>query len=174
MRHAPPRAPAPPRSTRPKPLADLMEACLSPALAAQGFAASDVITSWGEIVGERLAAFSQPVKIEWPRRARGLDPAARPDPATLVVRVEGAFALEMQHLAPLVIERVNAFYGWRCVGKIVLKQGPMRRPPAKARPRRPVDEAVRQKVAERLGDVADEGLRGALDRLGQAVIGGGR
>ena len=44
-----------------------------------------------------------------------------------MIRVESAFALELQHLAPVVIERVNAYYGWRCIGKLVLKQGPVRR-----------------------------------------------
>ncbi len=111
---------AAPKYSPPRPLADLVDACLGPALAAQGFAASDVITSWPEIVGERLAAFTQPLKIEWPRKARGVEGAERP-PATLLVRVESAFALEMQHLAPVVIERVNAHYGWCCIGKIVLK-----------------------------------------------------
>src|SRR5688500_6007804 len=43
---------------RPKPLADLIDACLGPALAAQGFAASDVIVAWADIVGERLAGFT--------------------------------------------------------------------------------------------------------------------
>ncbi len=89
--------------------------------------------AWPDIVGERLASFTQPLKIEWKRRSAGADPATRPEPATLVVRVESAFALEMQHLAPVVIERVNAHYGWRCIGRIVLKQGPVRRP----EPRRP-------------------------------------
>ena len=67
--------------------------------------------------------------------AAARDPDARPEPATLVVRVESAFALEMQHLAPIVIERVNAHYGWRCVGRLVLKQGPVRRRPTRPAPR---------------------------------------
>jgi hypothetical protein len=156
---------------RPRPLADLIDTCLGPSLAAQGFAAADVIVAWPEIVGERLASFSQPVKVEWKRRPAGADPERRPDPAVLVVRVEGAFALEMQHLAPLVIERVNAHYGWRCIGRIVLKQGPVRR----AAPQRPdppaVSEADRRRVGAAVEGIAEGGLKAALDRLGQAVVG---
>ena len=92
---------------RVKPLAELIEACIGPAFAAQGFASSDILAAWREIVGSRLARVCQPVKLEWPRRSRG-EPGGRPDSGTLVVRVEGAFALELQHLAPVVIERVNA------------------------------------------------------------------
>ena len=67
-----------------RPLADLLDVCLGPSLAAQGFAASDIIVAWPEIVGERLARRSPSrSKIEWSRKAaratrrRGLsrDPA---------------------------------------------------------------------------------------------------
>jgi hypothetical protein len=160
------------RTPKLRPLADLVDTCLSPALAAQGFAASDVIVAWPEIVGERLASFSQPVKVEWKRQSRPADPDARPEPATLVVRVESAFALELQHLAPLVVERVNTHYGWRCVGRLVLKQGPLPRP--SPRPDRTLpapSEADRRRVGEAVEAIAEDGLRRALDRLGQAVTG---
>src|SRR5215210_2957103 len=150
---------------RPKPLADLIDACLGPALAAQGFAASDVIVAWREIVGERLADFTQPLRIDWPRGA-ARDRDTRPEPATLVIRVESAFALEMQHLAPVVIERVNAHYGWRCIGRLVLKQGPVRRI-EKKRPATPIlDRADRERVDAAIRTIEEEPLRAALDRLG--------
>lgn len=157
-------------SSKARPLADMIDACLGPSLAAQGFAASDVILSWSEIVGERLAAFTLPLKIEWKRKAAHADPDARPEPAVLVVRVESAFALEMQHLAPVIVERVNAHYGWRCIGRIVLKQGPVRRPPPKAKPAAVLNEAERRRVGEAVEPIAEDGLRGALDRLGQAIL----
>lgn len=153
-----------------RPLADLIDTCLGPSLAAQGFAASDVVTAWPEIVGERLAAFTQPMKIEWKRRGPNADPEARPEPATLAIRVESAFALELQHMAPIVIERINAHYGWRCIGRLVLKQGRVRRE-TKVRPEaRVLGEADRRKVSEALEPIAEEGLRKALERLGEAVV----
>lgn len=156
---------------RPKPLADLIDACLGPALAAQGFAASDIIVAWPEIVGERLARFTQPLRIEWPRGAAARDRDTRPEPATIMVRVESAFALEMQHLAPIVIERVNAYYGWRCVGRVVLKQGPVKRPPPPPSPAPPITEEDQRRVNEAVHGVGEDALRGALERLGEAVIG---
>ena len=156
---------------RPRPLADLIDACLGPSLAAQGFAAADVIVAWPEIVGERLASFSQPVKVEWKRRPAGADPERRPDPAVLVVRVESAFALEMQHLAPVVIERVNGHYGWRCVGRIVLKQGPVRHAARAPKSAPEVDEGERERIGAAVEAIADDDLKAALDRLGRAVVG---
>ncbi len=68
----------------------------------------------------------------------------------LTVKVEGAFALELQHLAPQVIDRVNRYIGWRCVGRIALSQGPVRKgEPARPR-RRP---ALTAEASRRLDDL---------------------
>ncbi|MGO4387223.1 DUF721 domain-containing protein [Microvirga sp. 2YAF29] len=156
-----------------RPLAEFLDACLSPSLAAQGFATSDVIMAWGDIVGERLAAFTQPLKIEWKRKAPHADPESRPEPSTLVIRVESAFALELQHLAPTIIDRVNTYYGWRCIGKLVLKQGPVRRV-EKKRPSAPtLTPEDQEKVNTAIGPIEEEGLKAALDRLGQAIVSSG-
>jgi hypothetical protein len=151
----------------PRPLADLIDACLAPALAQQGFAGRQIVSLWPEIVGERLGQYSRPLKIDWPRRRNGPGEAA-PDPATLVVRVEGAFALELQHLAPVIIERVNRHLGWRAIGKLVLKQGPVAQVAVTSAPRQAGPEAV-ARVDGQVGKVSDEGLRQALTRLGHAI-----
>lgn len=149
-----------------KPLAELIDDCIAPALAAQGFAGRAIVSLWPEIVGERLAARSRPLKIDWPRRRPA--PGEATEPATMVVRVEGAFALEMQQLGPLVIERVNTHLGWRAVGKLVLKQGPVAAPVV-AKPAPKLDGAAATRIDEQVACVADEGLRQALARLGRAV-----
>ncbi|MFE1602865.1 DUF721 domain-containing protein [Methylobacterium sp. ID0610] len=154
---------------RPKPLSELIERSLGPVFAAQGFASTDILASWPEIVGERLARFCQPEKFEWPRR-RGRGGEARPDPGTLIVRVEGAFALELQHLAPLVIERINRHYGWACVGRISLRQDRVGRGAKRAVPKPVIDPTRRGEVAQAVADIGEEGLRDALDRLGVAVM----
>jgi hypothetical protein len=89
----------------------------------------------------------------------------------MVMRVESAFALEMQHLAPVVIDRINAHYGWRCIGRLVLKQGPVRRAglPQKVEPT--LSEQDRRRVADAVDQVGEDALREALARLGQAVLG---
>lgn len=168
-----PTEPQDPMNTRKRlrPLAELIDECLAPALAAQGFAAADIVVGWPEIVGERLAARSEPVKMEWPRRPKHAGPDEPSDPATLVLRCESAFALELQHMAPVLIERVNARYGWRCVGWIVLRQGPVRRI-ARERKLAELDPAALDAARGRVGGVEDEGLREALVRLGAGIIAG--
>ncbi|MBN9063044.1 MAG: hypothetical protein BGP06_18005 [Rhizobiales bacterium 65-9] len=157
-----------------RPLADLVDSCLGAALAKQGFAGADIVLSWPEIVGEALARRSRPVRIAWPRKPSERKVAGRhappPEPATLHVRVESAFALELQHLAPIVIERVNAYFGWACVGRLRLEQGPVRRGAALTKAARPPSPEAVAAAEQIVADVADEGLRAALARLGAAVI----
>jgi hypothetical protein len=153
-----------------RPLADLVQTAIDPVLRRQGFGPSGLVLFWDDIVGERLAAMSQPVKVQRPTRHYGAE--NRPAPATLVVRVETGFALELQHLAPLVIERVNAHFGWRCVSRLLLKQGPVAALPIARHGVRPLDRAAEAAAETIVGSGVEEPLRLALTRLGARVLAG--
>ncbi|MGA7807410.1 DciA family protein, partial [Bradyrhizobium sp.] len=84
---------AKPRLFSAKPLSVLLGDVFSDAYAKQGFAARELVTRWGEIAGKQVAAHSEPLKIQWPRPVEGQPQ----EPATLVLRVEGPMALEIQH-----------------------------------------------------------------------------
>ena len=155
-----------------RPLADLVQGAIDPVLRRQGFGQSGLVLFWDDIVGERLAAMSQPVKVQWPTRQSDRAAENGPAPATLIVRVETGFALELQHLAPIVIERVNAHFGWRCVSRLLLKQGPLAAPPLARGGPRPLDKAAQAAAESIVGGVMDEPLRLALTRLGARVLAG--
>lgn len=147
-----------------RPLSDFLGVCLSDAFARQGFASAELVTRWADIVGPEIAAHAEPMKVQWPRSADREDPEA----GTLVLRVEGPTAIEIQHLAGVIIERVNRFFGWQAVGRLALRQAPLSRRAAKRKVTAP-DPAVLAEMAERLPEVADDELRQALARLGAAV-----
>ncbi len=148
---------------RARPLADLLGKCLGDTFARRGFAASEIVTHWDEIVGPDIAAHAEPVRIDWPRRREPEEVA----PATLVLRVEGPAAIEIQHLSAVIIERVNRVFGWPAIGRVALRQAPLTRR-REARKRPVLDPDAVRRVAETLS-IADEDLRGALARLGAAV-----
>ncbi|MGQ0444420.1 MAG: DUF721 domain-containing protein [Beijerinckiaceae bacterium] len=155
-----------------RPLADLVQSAIDPVLRRKGFGQSELVLFWDEIVGERLAAMSQPVKVLWPAGKRDRAAGNGSAPATLVVRVETGFALELQHLAPIVIERVNAHFGWRCISRLLLKQGPITAPLPARRGVRPLDKDAETAAETIVGRVTDEPLRLALTRLGARVLAG--
>ena len=153
-----------PSRSFPRPLSDLLGKTLREGFAAQGFASSEIVMRWADIAGPEIAAHSEPMKIQWPR-ALGED---APEPATLVLRVEGPAALEIQHLSAVILERVNRFFGWQAVGRLALRQAPLRRREPKKPPPQ-IDENAVARVAAGLPEVADDNLRQALARLGAAV-----
>jgi len=152
-----------PRSI-PKPLGQLVGKTIADALARQGFASTGVVTHWAEIVGPEIADHAEPMRMVWPRRVH----EEEPEPATLVLRVEGPVALEIQHLSGMIIERVNRFFGFRAVGRIQIRQAPLVRREKKKAPPPPDPETV-ARLAAGMTDIADEGLRNALARLGASV-----
>jgi hypothetical protein len=147
-----------------KPLSVLLSDVFADAYAKQGFAARELVTRWAEIAGPEIARHSEPLKIQWPRPVEG-QPL---EPATLVLRVEGPMALEIQHASDALLQRVNRFFGWSAVGRLALRQGPLSRRDRPPRPRPPDARAV-AKVAETLSAVEDEELRAALARLGASI-----
>jgi hypothetical protein len=115
-------------------------------------------SQWVAIVGPELAIVTWPESV-----ARG---------GTLKLRVAPVKALELQHRAPLVIERINRFFGREAITRLALVQGPLPLPPPSPQPAepalRPGDAAA---LDRQLAEVASPELRDALARLGRRVIG---
>jgi hypothetical protein len=156
-----------------RPLRDLLGKVVGETFTRQGFASAELVTRWTEIVGAEIAAHSEPIKVQWPPTPSASAAARqggvgweRP-PGVLVLRVEGPAAVEVQHLANVICERVNRFLGWRAIDRVALRQAPLRRASRTSAPR--ADGAAAARIAEALTDVTDENLRQALARLGAAV-----
>jgi hypothetical protein len=126
-----------------------------------GFVQSAVVSRWAEIVGERYAKVSTPESIRFP--------AGKKAGGTLTLGVEGAHAPLMQHLGPMIIERVNRFFGYEAIGRIVFHQGRAAR--AAPRPQRPANVAVPKELGEGLRQIADPELRACLESLASKLAG---
>ncbi|MCI4661599.1 MAG: DciA family protein [Neomegalonema sp.] len=136
----------------------------------RGIAEVRLITHWSEIVGPQLAAVTRPLRVKQPR-GQSLG-------GILVMAVETAYASEVEHQKPMIIERVNAYYGYRAVSEIKVTQAIAPLPPASpvnAAPRQIVSpndlpNPDRQRLDVMTAPIADDGLRDALNRLGANVI----
>ena len=157
-----------------RPLAVTLPKVTRKALGRRGLAEGSLMTEWPEIVGEALAARCLPLKLSFhdpKRRAEG----------TLTLQVESAWTLELQHLAPQLIERINQTLGYAAVSRLAFRQGPLPGRPAQEPPRDPaVPDSSPESDPEsgpesgRAGAdlsaaIDDEGLRGALEGLGRAL-----
>ena len=126
-----------------------------------GFVQGAVVSRWTEIVGERYAKVSTPESIRFP--------TGKKSGGTLTLSVEGAHAPLMQHLGPLIIERVNRFFGYEAVNKVAFKQG--RAPRPKSNVQRPADAPVPKELGENLRQIADPELRTVLESLAGKLAG---
>ena len=144
-------------------LSEVAGKTIADALARQGFASTGIVTHWAEIVGAEIAAHAEPMRMSWPRRVH----EDAPEPATLVLRVEGPVALEIQHLSGVIIEKVNRSSAGARSGA---SRSARRRCGGAGRrsARRPGPGRV-ARLAAGMADIKDEDLRGALARLGAAV-----
>lgn len=152
------------RHGRTRALAAEVAKVAAPVLGKRGFAAAQLITEWTSIVGPDWAETVSPERLSFP-------PGERRD-GTLHVRVAPAAAPVVQHRAPLLIERINGFFGYGAVARLRLVQAPLARPRRSARPApRPLGPEERDALDRRLAGIDDPDLRAALRRLGEAVIG---
>ena len=154
------------RSKGRRPLGMLVRRALGPSFGRRGFAHAEILTRWPAIVGEELARNSCPERLIASRGGAG---------GTLRIRVEGGYALELQHLEPEVIQRVNTYFGFSAVARLALIQGPLPVPDSIPRREARVLEAGETARLERaLAATEDDRLRASLAALGRGVIGRAR
>ena len=152
-------------------LAELVNSALDPLIAKQGFGETALLTQWEAIVGARLAAICEPTRLNWPPRPKKPAVDAPGQAATLMLRVEPGFGLDVQHLSGALIDRVNTHLGWRCVARVAIRQEPLRRFAQKRRRESQRDPALRARAEAATQGITDEALRRALTKLGERTLG---
>ena len=148
-----------PRSGRPRAAGDLVGQVGGMAFKRFGFVQSAIVSRWAEIVGERYARVSSPESIRFP--------TGRKSGGVLTLLVEGAHSPLLQHLSPLIIERVNRFFGYEAVNRVVFRQGKV--PVRKVEPARPQLRPVPKELGEGLRQIADPELRACLEALAARI-----
>ncbi|MEM7545023.1 MAG: DUF721 domain-containing protein [Pseudomonadota bacterium] len=152
---------------------ELAPNALKTAGAKRGFAELRLLMEWRDVVGEALASVCRPVKVSYGGRGGpGLG-------ASLVVTTEGARAPEVEMQKTRIIEKVNVFYGYRAISRLVIDQSRSATPPLPstarqtgfaeaAEPWTGADEStqIREKP---VSGVEDERLGLALSRLGTNI-----
>lgn len=120
-----------------------------------GFVQANVVGRWKEIVGDRYGQVSVPESIRFP--------AGKKSGGTLTLLVEGAHAPLIQHLGPMIIDRVNRFFGYEAINKVAFRQGKVLK--AAAKRSRPEPAPLPNELGEGLRAIADPELRACLTSL---------
>ncbi|MEP3344935.1 MAG: DciA family protein [Litoreibacter sp.] len=134
----------------------------------RGFAVMRLLTHWSEIVGEDTARMAHPVDVGYGREGFG---------ATLTVLCSGSTAPLVQQMLPQIREKVNACYGYSAISRVRITQtAPVgfnegqRSFKSAPKVKDPASEHVVSASKQLASDVESDGLRRALEQLGQNVM----
>lgn len=137
-----------------------------PLIKKRGFSEPEIFHQWAAIVGETMAKMSCPMRISRDRSSG----SGYQGGATLTVRVAGAAALELEHSAPQILERINVYYGHRAITRLRLEQGPLPVQTPTPKPfRRALTQAEEEDLKRGTEKVRDLDLRKSLEDLGRAI-----
>jgi hypothetical protein len=129
----------------------------------RGFVEVDIISKWETIVGKTLAKNVIPQKIIFRKGRR--------DGGTLHLLVSnGAFAIELQHKEPMVISRINSFFGYRAVEKLKISQGYWANGSSSDESTKIAQVVEKNEEVEKVvGEIENQDLKTTLDLLGNLV-----
>jgi hypothetical protein len=142
---------------------DLSQKLLNNYFRRRGLVDSDFVFRWKEIVGSYFAPYSYPVKFDFPKKGEYRD-------GTLTLYVDRGAALEFEHQKERLIERINQYFGYRMVDRLIFKQGYFQHKNSTLQMqqnRRPVFK--KDEVEDIVQHVENEEIKEALKRLGQAM-----
>lgn len=147
----------------PKPLSATVTEVVKPVFKKHGFAEHRILTQWNQIVGEEFAAVSVPQKLAIPR--------GKKEGGTLHVLAAPGRALELQHLQPVILDKIATYFGYPAVARLAFTQTSPAffRKEKKSLPA-PASAATADDTFVALAaGCEDEDVRRALKSLGQAL-----
>ena len=144
--------------TRPsRPIASALQKVTEHIYRERGFASAGVLNNWAAIVGEELARHTMPERLS--------------HEGTLHLRIDGPLATEVKHQEPQILERIASYFGYRAVTRLSLINGPIEKTePVTPRVSRALSTDSAEMLAESIRDTKNDDVRGALARLGEAVL----
>ncbi len=143
-------------------LGGLIAHITSPTYKKFGFAEPHILAHWPDIVGAALADYAAPVKLSFPARDRR--------GGTLTLEVNGPAAVEIQHLEPQILQRINSYYGFTAVARLAIRRAPASRPARHTPPATPPRKTLSpDEIAPLLADISSDPLEAALRRLGETL-----
>ncbi len=146
-----------------KPVAEAVKKASNRAFRRYGFSQREIISRWTDIVGPALADCSLPERLTFPRDEKC--------GGTLYIRVQGSMAPELQHFEPMVIERINSYYGYSAVERLSYRHGPVPIRTRKTKHSEPNLTDSQEKLLQgQLEGVRNPELHKALYRLGSEVL----
>ncbi len=131
-------------------------------LGKHGFAEVDILTNWEQIVGEELASFCLPLKLDNKKKTLSISTAG------------GAFALELKQRQNIILEKINSFLGFNAVTDLKIIQNSHNisaaQKPQENKHKKLVTAEQQNYIDNLVKDVDNQELKNILTKLGQDIL----
>ena len=153
------------RTNKMKRLSTMIDPMIAPSAKARGFAIGRIVSHWHDIVGD-VSSWCRPDAVSFPRDSR--------TDGTLRLQIASGRGPQAQAMSDIIIDRVNATFGYRAISRISLVQTLSTMvQPASPKPAPQLNQTQHDiwTLDDKLKDVKSPELRAALRRLGSPVDG---
>lgn len=147
-------------------LSSIVHQWVTPAFRRRGFVEHRIITHWPEIIGQNMVQYCIPKRVRFysPEKVDG----------TLTIEVfNSGLAMELQHMEPVIVEKISTYFGYNVISHIKIIQNIKRLPhqqEASLFPTKPRMSKAKQKALdEQLKHIDDPKLKERLRSLGMAM-----
>lgn len=145
----------------PKTLSQCIEPITRPVFKTQGLAGTRIISEWPSIVGTKFASHCIPQKLSFS--------AGKKTDGTLSIAVENGFAPELQHLQPVILDRLATYFGYKAVTRITISHTYI--PEPENLPSMPLKPKLHKNTITITEQIEDEELRTALTNIAKTLSG---
>lgn len=151
-------------------LSTIMPALTKDILGKRGILFGKMVVEWSNIMGDDLSRKAVPVNLKFSAKtAKG-----GKSQAVLHLAASSAASLELTYQKPLMIERLNAFFGYNAIKDIKFihthDAGRLSRPKRKASPAKPLPLTKKQEIDRLTAGIAENDLQTALKNLGKGIL----
>ena len=153
------------RTNKMKRLSTMIDPMIAPSAKARGFAIGRIVSHWHDIVGD-MSSWCRPDAVSFPRDKH--------TDGTLRLQIASGRGPQAQAMSDVIIDRVNANFGYRAISRISLVQT-LSTPPqsSNSSPGLQLNQDRHDiwVLDDKLKDVKSPELRAALRRLGSPIDG---
>jgi hypothetical protein len=129
---------------------------VKPVMRKRGFYDVDIISDWENIVGPEWAKQTSPHKLSFNAHTRRS--------GTLHILVAPGASVLIQHIEPMIIDRVNTYFGFEAVNRLKIIHGHVVAQQSAALKKPKIDIPLPEV------DIEDPDLKLALQRFGQSLM----
>ncbi len=132
---------------------------------------ASLLDHWREIVGPEYAQIASPVKVAFPKGKKPDEKwANRREGGTLHIKLPQGLAMEFGFLSETIRARINGFFGYGAIARIVLEPFYSSEPPEKEAPPQPLSEDDKKALSQNVKDIENDELKDVLHQLGESVL----